>query len=110
MTSATAPDLVPERKYSVQMRAVLLILKADPRLMDSVWPFINLKTETIFWDEIFKMAFGSGHRAAVTWAYSIWTDELRPSANCFDAALSMTPDLQQAVLQALALRWGLVRD
>ena len=110
MTAPAALNLVAERKYSVQMRAVLLILNADRRLMNSVSPFINFDTETIFWNEICKISFGSGHRAAVTWAYSIWTDELRPRANCFDAALSMTPDLQAAVLQALALRWGLARD
>ncbi len=110
MSSSPVLDLVCERKHSVQMRAVLLILNADPHLMNSVWPFLNLETETILWDEIFKIPFGSGHRGAISWAFSAWTDELRPRANCFDGALSMTPNLKAAVLQALALRWGLVRD
>ncbi len=110
MSPSPVLNLVSERKHSVQMRAVLFILNADPHLMNSVWPFLNLETETIFWDEIFKIPFGSGNRAGASWAYCIWTDELRPRANCFDAALSMTPNLQAAVLQALALRWGLVRN
>lgn len=97
----------PPRKLSTQMAAVLLILNADPNLMERVKPFINLENETIFWEPILKMSLGSGHRAAITWAYGAWTDELRPRSNPFDAALSLTPNLQVAVLKALALRWGL---
>ncbi len=97
----------PTKKYSVQMRAVLMVLEADHYLMNSVRPFINFDTETIHWNQILKIPFGSGHRAAITWLYGIWTDEERPGSNCFDAALSMSPNLQFAVLKALALRWGL---
>lgn len=89
------------------MQAVLLILDADPRLMKSLETFINFQTETISWDQILKIPFGSGHRSAVTWAYGLWEDELRPGSNPFDAALSMSPKMQIAVLQALAFRWGL---
>ncbi len=73
------------------MRAILLIFGADPFLLKAVEPFISLDTETIHWDQINKVAFGSGHRAAVTWAYGIWTDQQRPRANAFDSALSMSP-------------------
>lgn len=96
-----------QRKFSTQMRAVLLIFGADKFLMESVAPFINFDTETIYWDQINKIPFGSGHRAATAWAYGLWTDEPRPKSNVFGAALSMSPGLQAAVLQALALRWGL---
>ncbi len=92
------------------MCAVLVLLSADQFLMKSVEAFINLNTETIYWDEIFKISFGSGHRASISWAYGIWTDEMRPSANLFDGALSMSPALQSAALQALAMRWGLKRN
>lgn len=98
---------MPEQKRSVQMRALLLILEADSNLLKSVETFINFDTETIYWQQILKIPFGSGHRAAITWAYGIWTDEVRPNSNCFDAAHSMTPNLQAGVLKALALRWGL---
>ncbi len=107
MTAAHSfsPDSV--QKPSTQMKAVLMILDADTYLKDNVLPFINLKTETISWEPILKMSFGSGHRAAVTFMYGLWTDELRPESNPFDAALSLNPNLQMAVLKALALRWGL---
>jgi hypothetical protein len=108
MSLAAAPS-PSNPKLSQQICAVLILLSADPHLMKSVEPFINLDTETISWDAIFKIPFGSGHRGAVSWAYSIWTDEMRPRANIFDGALSMSPALQVAVLQALAKRWGLSR-
>ena len=97
----------PQRKLSTQMQAVLLILNADPNLMERVRSFINVESETISWDPLLKMGLGSGHRAAITWAYGVWTDELRPESNPFDAALSLDPKLQVAVLKALGLRWGL---
>ena len=110
MSSAVAPPSSPKtQKLSQQMCAVLILLSADAHLMKSIEPFINLNTETILWDEILKIPFGSGHRAAVSWAYGIWTDEMRPKANLFDGALSMSPALQVAALQALAKRWGLSR-
>jgi hypothetical protein len=96
-----------QKKPSQQMRALLCLFSADPFLLDRVKPFIDLERESIHWDQIFKINFGSGHRAAVTWAYGIWTDEQRPRVNIFDAALSMDSRLQTAALQALALRWGL---
>jgi hypothetical protein len=92
------------------MCAILILFSADAHLMKSVEPFITLNTETILWDEICKIPFGSGHRGAVSWAYSIWTDEMRPRTNLFDGALSMSPALQVGVLQALAKRWGLGRN
>ncbi|MCM2282838.1 MAG: hypothetical protein NDI61_13440 [Bdellovibrionaceae bacterium] len=107
MSLAIARSEKSERKLSTQMRAVLLIFGADKFLMESVAPFINFDTETISWDQINKIPFGSGHRAATAWAYGVWTDQPRPKSNVFDAALSMSPGLQAAVLQALALRWGL---
>ncbi len=96
-----------ERKYSRQMQAVLHVLRTDSYLYERVSPFINLDTETIYWNEIFRLGFGSGHRGAITWCYGIWRDEPKPRANCFDAALNMDPRFQVAVLEALAMRWGL---
>ncbi len=97
-----------QRRPSVQIRAVLMILEADPYLKKALSPYIDLNLESIYWDEIFEIPFGSGHSALVSWAYGIWTDEPRPRANVFDGSLNLSPKLQAAVLNALALRWGLV--
>jgi hypothetical protein len=106
MENKTATQTI-ERKVSRQMQAVLTIFSADSYVMDAVRPNINLETETILWDPIFKFGWCSGHRACILWAYSLWTDELRPRMNPFDAALSLSPKLQTAVLKALSVRWGL---
>ncbi len=102
----SAPLIQTERKFSQQMRAVLLVLTADPYLMEAVTPFINFETESIYWDKIQKLPLGSGHKSAVRWAYGIWTDEM-PKGNCFGGALNMSSFMQVAVLEALCLRWGL---
>jgi hypothetical protein len=101
-----APLIQTERRLSQQMRAVLLIFNADQYLMNAVAPFLDLETETINWSVILKLPLGSGHKGAIRWAYGVWTDEM-PKGNCFDGALSMSPFLQVAVLEALCLRWGL---
>lgn len=96
-----------QRKLSVQMRAVLMVLEADQNLKDMVAPHIDLELESIRWDRIFQIRFGSGHSAVIAWLYGLWTDEPRPRSNVFDGSLWLPPRLQVATLNALALRWGL---
>ena len=97
-----------ERMPSTQMRAVLMVLNADPFLKTAISPHVDLNLESIYWDKIFKLPLGSGHSAAISWLYGIWADEPRPRANIFDGALNLSPALQAAILNALALRWDLV--
>jgi hypothetical protein len=94
------------RELSQQTLAVMMIFNADEFLLNAVSPFINVETETIYWEKILKLPLGSGHKGALRWAYGIWTDEM-PKGNCFDGALSMSPFLKVGVLEALCLRWGL---
>ncbi len=94
-------------KPSQQMRAILTIFNADPNLMALVNPFIDLRNETISWDPIYKLGLCSGHRGAVGFAYSLWTDEIRARSTMFDNALGMNPVLQAAILEAICIRWGL---
>jgi hypothetical protein len=105
--SQVSEHTLPTRKLSTQMRAVLLIFNADPYLMEAVSPWINLETESIYWDKIFKLSFSSGHRAATLWAYGIWTDSQPPRGDIFDAADSLSSNFKVAILEALCLRWGL---
>ncbi len=98
----------PQRKPSIQMKAILMVLEADPYLNDMLSPHIDLDLETIRWDRIFQIRFSSGHSTVVSWLYGLWTDEPRPRANVFGGSLNLTPKLQAAILNAMALRWGLV--
>lgn len=107
MQTATNIPQTPKRRASVQMLAVLTVFSSDAYLMAQVRPFIDLDLESISWGEIFKIPFGSDYQGAVTIAYGIWTDRVQEGANPFDAALSLSPRIQQGVLQALTLRWGL---
>ena len=95
------------RTISNEMRAALLIFNADEYLMKQVAPFIDIERDSINWNVILKMAFGSGHKAAILWAYAVWTDDQPERGECFDVAHSMSPHLKIAVLEALCLRWGL---
>ncbi len=79
MSSVTVTNF--ERKPSTQMRAVLMVLEADPYLRQAIAPFIDLNLETIYWDQISKMSLCSGQRTVVGWLYGIWTDEPRPRSN-----------------------------
>ena len=106
--SSTIPSVAPERKLSAQLRAVLLIVQADPHLEQLVMPHISLETESINWEKIYSIEFCPGHKAAITWCFNLWTDRYRPRVNSFDAALSLESHFKQAVLHALGLRWGLV--
>lgn len=47
----SAPVIQTERKFSQQMRAVLLVLNADPFLMEAVAPFINKEEAKVFNDQ-----------------------------------------------------------
>jgi hypothetical protein len=92
---------------SVQMRCVFTILDAAPNLKVALSPFIDLSRETIYWERISKLQLSGGERTLVAWIYGLWTDEQRPRANVFDGSLNLPPQIQIAVLKALALRWGL---
>ena len=95
------------RKMSNQMKAVLTILSSDRELMDAAGKHVDWINESICWEPILKIAWGSGHRAALSYAYGIWRDEIRPQSNPFEDALNMDLHLRRAVIRALAIRWGL---
>jgi hypothetical protein len=96
-----------KRRASVQMLAVLTVFSSDAHLMAQVRPFIDLDLESISWKEIFKIPLGSDYQGAIGFAYGLWTDRVQEKTNPFDAALSLSPRIQAALLQGLALRWGL---
>ena len=109
MISQKVIPFEPEyREPSMQMKAVLMILRADLDLLCLVDQFLDLSTETIFWDKIWKLPLLSHQKAALVFAYSLWTDEIKPRCNPFEMAFLMNFQTRKACLNAMALRWGLL--
>ena len=100
-------DKIINQAMPSPLRAVLRIVTADEELKTKALPFVNVERQEIDWQNIFKNAFGSGHRAALVWAKAMWLDESPAKVDAFDRAFSMNNNLRQAVLDALTIRWGL---
>lgn len=98
---------VPVGKLSRPMCAVLRIVTAEQLLSDAVFPFLNIQDDTVDWEAIFKLDLDSGSRAAMEFAYTVWTNQPRVDGDLFRDALSMNPVLKRACLKALGIRWGL---
>ena len=90
-----------------QLRAVLRIVSADDELRKKALPFVNIERREVDWQKIFSQDFGSGHRASLLWAKICWLDESPVKVDAFDRAFAMDNHLRVAVLEALAIRWGL---
>ncbi len=90
-----------------ELRAVITILASDPELVRKALPSVDIDRREINWDEIYSNDFGGGHSAALSFAKAIWCDKVSTEADPFDRAFAMDPKLQNAVLRALAIRWGL---
>lgn len=93
------------KKLSVAMQSALLIFNHDPYLMEAVAPYINIEAHTINWKRIFKLGFGPRNKAAIEWAYILFSGQQK--ANCFASVSKFSPHLKIAVLEALTLRFGL---
>lgn len=92
---------------SSPLSAALVILKADDELKTKTMKFVNFEKKEINWNGVFSQDFGSGHRAALLWAKSIFLDRAPAKVDPFDRVYSMDMHLRIAVLNALYIRWGL---
>jgi hypothetical protein len=103
---AVEPNQI-QPQLPTELRAVLRIVTADNELKQKALPFVNIERREIDWQNIFRHDFSSSHRAALIWAKICWLDEMPAKADPFDRAFSMDNCLREAVLEALAIRWGL---
>jgi hypothetical protein len=94
---------------ATDLYAVLHIFSYDEELQTKALPHVDVEKKTVDWYSIFRNNFGSGHYAAVAWAYCLWRGET-PDVNPFEAAFSMDAGLRRAVLRAIAIRWSLPID
>ena len=103
-------NVLPYRKsrlMSRKMKALQHIFRADPKLAKAVQLFVDPETDCIFWEMIFRLPLTCGQKEAVKFAYCIWEPELSTRSNLFEDGLDMNAALKCAVLEAIAIRWGL---
>lgn len=106
MIAATSQPAQKDKVLSAKMLALLIIVSADFYLQQSTKQFIDVKNESVQWEQLFRLPLTDGHKTAISWAYSIWKNQLHPTCNPFETASSMDSELKKAVLRALSLGWG----
>jgi hypothetical protein len=97
-------------KLPRELRAVLKIFNYDEELKRKALPYVDMKRQSINWPEIWANDFGGGHSAALLFAQAIWCDRVETKGDPFDLAFAMDRSLQMTVIEALAIRWGLVKE
>lgn len=93
-----------------ELQAILHIFSHDDELRTKALPFVNADKQQVDWSAICRQHYGSGHSAAVAWAYCLWRDTRPHDVNPFDMAFSMDAGLRRAVLRAIAIRWSIPID
>lgn len=86
------------------------ILTSDPELRGKTISHIKPDRREIKWHKIFDTDFGSGHRAILYWAFSLWagnswTDENDNTVDTMDKSYYMDEGLKITAITALELRW-----
>ncbi len=97
------------RSLSPELAAVLHLFSHDEELRTKALPHVDAERRLVNWPSVFESDYGSGHAAAVLWAYSLWTDTASVP-DPFSIAFSMDAGLRRAVIRALAIRWSIPID
>jgi hypothetical protein len=105
-------NLCPDKLFTdAEWIAPVFILTSDEELRRKTVHHINPSRRSIDWDAIVSTDFGSGHRAALYWAFSLWAGNSWPTDEGFidtmDMAYYMDYDLRKTATIALMLRWKL---
>ena len=107
MRTAKILPFKPKNKMSRKMRAIQNIFQADKKLSEAVSLFVDANADCVFWEMIYRLPLNCEQTVAVDFAHSIWDSERFTLSCIFEDGLDMNPDLQKAVLDAIAIRWGL---
>lgn len=107
---------------SRQLEAVLMIAEY-PSVKPYLMPIVDKEHEQVHWDRLNYGVLSGGLKAAVSWAWCIWTDTQVPRVEAdwreypgypmrdpFEGFVVMDAELQFIVLQALAHRGELDRE
>jgi len=90
----------------------IFILTSDSELRNKTAKHIDPKRREIKWSKIFDLDFGSGHRAALYWAFSLWagnswSNDEGEQVDTMDKSYYMDEKLRRTAITALELRWGI---
>lgn len=102
-------SIITKRQPSREMRAVLHIINSDSEMQRLGLKYIDQENERINWKGIWSQDYCGGFAAAMLWAQAIWSDKVETKGDPFDRGFAMDPHLQKSVLEALAIRWGLIK-
>lgn len=101
-----ANTLKKEKKLSREILSVLLIVSADFYLQQSTRQYISIEDQTVKWDALFRLPLNESHKAALTWAYCIWKNEIPSGNNPFVMASNMDSEMKKVILEALKFSWS----
>lgn len=91
--------------------APVYVLTSDAELRNKTVSHIKPSRREIKWKKIMDTDFGSGHRAALYWAFSLWAGNSWPTDEGFIDTMGksyyMDEDLRKTATIALMLRWKL---
>ena len=84
----------------------LLIIANHPVVQNILMPLIDQKNEQFYWHDLNYGVLSSGEKVAVSWALSLWSDEVLPAdwTNSILGFGIMSSSLQTAVLKAIEVR------
>lgn len=100
---------ITDSKMPRELRAVLRIFNADDELRRKSLPHVNIERQSINWPAIWANDYGGGHSGAIVWAHALWVDRIETKADPFDRAFALDGNLQRACIEALGIRWGVVK-
>lgn len=94
------------RHLPAELQAVVHIFSYDEELRTKALPHVNIEKQSVNWLLILRKTYGSGHYAAIAWAWCLWMDKTPERLNLFSMAFAMNEDLRKRVAEAIALRWS----
>lgn len=105
-------------REDIEWAPTVYMLTSDAELRNKAAHHVNADKRKINWDSILATDFGSGHYAAIYWAYGLWggcswggwednEGKKIPKVDTISYAFSMDSKLSFAALVAQAFRWNL---
>lgn len=112
-------ELTPgDLREDLEWASAVYILTTDAELRDKTIRHLKPGKRSINWNGILATDFGSGHYAAIYWAFGLWggcswggwednDGKEVPKVDTISRSYSMDSRLQFVALVAQAFRWGL---